>query len=149
MRLRMLIRACRFGQFAGFEINIGVTLRRAINAVGPMQTGIEPLRRVRRAHLVGELIAHFIEESLRIGFGVKIAAFPAPIGPGACQTVKDLGRAGFADVAFFSRHFVKLGSVSGLTPEPGRDVLFLDRFKGNRNTGLAEIFLCQNVTRDL
>ena len=99
MGLRMFVRAGRFGQFAGFEINIGVTLRRAINAVGPMQTGIEPLRRVRRAHLVGELITHFIKEGLGIGFGIEIAAFPAPIGPGARKAVKDLGGAGFAGVA--------------------------------------------------
>ena len=145
----MFVGTGRFGQFAGFEINIGVTLCRAINPVSPMQTGVEPLRRVRCAHLVGELIAHFIKEGLRIVFGVKVTAFPAPIGPGARKAVKNLGCAGFADVAFFRRHFVKLGHIGGLTPQPAWNVFFFNRFEGNRNTCLAEVFLCQNVTCDL
>ena len=66
MRLRMLVGGFRLGQDAGERIDVIVTLRRAIDAVGPVQAGVEPLRRIRRAHLVGQHEAQFVEERLRV-----------------------------------------------------------------------------------
>src|SRR6202161_3024123 len=54
MRLRMLVGRFRFRQLAGEGIDIIVALAGAIDAVSPMQPGVEPLRRVRRDHLLGE-----------------------------------------------------------------------------------------------
>jgi hypothetical protein len=55
-----------------------------------VQTGIEPLRRIRRAHLFGEHRAQFVEEGLRVVLAVEISALPAPIGPGAGKPIENL-----------------------------------------------------------
>ena len=68
MRLRMLVGRLRFGQLAGLEVDVVVALAGAVDAIGPVQAGVEPLRRVRRDHLLGELPAQFVEEGQRIVF---------------------------------------------------------------------------------
>ena len=62
VRLRMLVGRLRLGQLAGLEVDVVVALARAVDAVGPVQAGVEPLRRVRRAHLVRQHEAQFVEE---------------------------------------------------------------------------------------
>src|ERR1700720_3459484 len=47
VRLRMLVGGLGLGQLAGLEIHIEVALAWAVDAIGPMQAGVEPLRRVR------------------------------------------------------------------------------------------------------
>ena len=49
MRLRMLVGDFDLRQLAGVGIDVVMALRRAVDAVGPVQAGVEPLRRVRRA----------------------------------------------------------------------------------------------------
>ena len=44
MRLRMLIGAGRTGQLASLEIDIEMSLAWAVDAIGPVQAGVEPLR---------------------------------------------------------------------------------------------------------
>ena len=51
MRLGMLVGRLGLGQLAGLEVDIVVALARAIDAIGPVQAGIEPLRAVGRALL--------------------------------------------------------------------------------------------------
>ena len=67
VRLRMLVGGLRLGQLAGLEVDVEVALARAVDAVGPVQAGVEPLRRVRRAHLRGEHVAVLVEERLGVG----------------------------------------------------------------------------------
>src|SRR4029077_11265106 len=43
MRLRMLVGRGRLHELAGFEIDVVVALARAVDAIGPMQAGVEPL----------------------------------------------------------------------------------------------------------
>ena len=62
----------------------------AVDAIGPVQAGIEPLRAVGRAHLPGQHVAHLVVEGLGVVLGVEIAALPAPIGPGAGHAVEHL-----------------------------------------------------------
>ena len=66
VRLRMLVGRFGFGQLAGERIDVIVALAGAVDAVGPVQAGVEPLRRIRRAHLRGQHVAQLIEERLRI-----------------------------------------------------------------------------------
>jgi hypothetical protein len=54
MWLRVLVGAVGGVQFAGLVVDVVMTLRRAIDAVGPVEPGVEPLRRVGRADLAGE-----------------------------------------------------------------------------------------------
>src|SRR5690606_28299436 len=78
--------------FARLEIDVVVALRRAVDTVGPMQAGVEPLRRVGRAKLRRQHVAHLVVVGLGVGFAVEIAAFPAPIGPGAGEPVENFLR---------------------------------------------------------
>src|ERR1700704_4182747 len=54
VRLRMLVGRLRLRQLAGLVVDVIVALARPVDAVGPVQAGVEPLRRVRRRHLHGE-----------------------------------------------------------------------------------------------
>src|ERR1700722_12282928 len=44
MRLRMLVGGRRLRQLAGFEIDVEMALARPVDAISPMQAGVEPLR---------------------------------------------------------------------------------------------------------
>ena len=105
MRLRMLIAAVRFGQLASLVIDVMMPLRRAINPIGPMQPSVKPLRRVRSGSLGCQHIAHLVKISAGVLFRGKITTLPAPIGPCASQTIKDLLGGGFpAKCCILCRH---------------------------------------------
>ena len=99
VRLRMLVGGGRLHELAGLVVDVEMALARAVDAVGPVQAGVEPLRRVRRHHLHRQHVAVLVEERLRVGFGGEIAALPAPIGPGAGEPVEHLLAGCFADEA--------------------------------------------------
>ena len=67
-----------------------MTLAGPIDAIGPIEAGIEPLRAVGGAHLHGEHVAELVIEGARILLAREIAALPAPIGPGSGQPVEHL-----------------------------------------------------------
>ena len=139
--LRMLVRRCRPRQLAGFVIDIVMPLRGTIDAVGPMQTSVEPLRAVGCAALAGQDVAHLVIIGLGVFFGGEIATFPTPIGPSAGQTVEHLLR----------RRLAAHGRVIGRhrTPEEFWHALFLDLLGLGRDACLAEIFLGDHIRGDL
>src|SRR5690242_19283760 len=98
MRLRMLVSRLRLDEFPRFEIYIIVSLARPIDAIGPVQTGVEPLRGVGSAFLRGKHEAKLVVEGSGVIFGVEITALPAPVGPGTCEPVKYLLRVPFAGI---------------------------------------------------
>ena len=142
MGLRVLVSRRGFGQFARLVIHIVVTLARAVDAIGPVQTRVKPLRAVRCGLLRGQHEAHLIEIGLRVFFGREVTAFPAPIGPRARQTVEDLlgGRLtrALCVVAFRNR-----------APQETGHALFLDLLQRDRDPCLAKILLCDDVTSNL
>ena len=145
MRLRMFVSGRGLGQLAGFEVDIEVALRGAVDAIGPVQAGVEPLRRVRRAHLQRQHGADFVEENLRVVFGIEIAALPAPIGPGAGEAIEDLLGGGFADHAFgFGQQHHRFVVGDRAPQERGNGILF-HLLQARGHAGLAEILLRQNV----
>src|SRR5438105_3855155 len=98
-----------------------MALRLSFDTVAFIKTRIEPLRRVRHAHLVEDRIHQFVIEHLRIFRGRKISVTLSPHSPAICKTVCYLFRAGFT-----TRRTVSLG-----------------------NTSFAKIFLGKNVGSDL
>src|SRR3546814_9674192 len=71
MRLRMVVGAGGAGQLAGREVDVVVALARAVDAVGPVQAGVEPLRRVRRGDLAGQHVAHLVVVGAGVLLGVE------------------------------------------------------------------------------
>ncbi len=126
-----------------------MSLARTVDAVRPMQAGVEPLRRVRRRHLHGEHVDELVAEGVRVTLRIEIAALPSPVGPGAGESLEHLLGGMLADQAFLLRQRRKRLGVGGRAPEPGGDGLLLDLFQPCRNAGLAEIFLRQHVGSDL
>jgi hypothetical protein len=57
-------------QLAG-EVDVEVALAGAVDAIGPVQAGVEPLRRVRRDHLGGQHVAQLVEEGAGVLLAVK------------------------------------------------------------------------------
>ena len=145
MRLRMLVGGIRLRQIAAFVIDIEMSLRGTVDAIGPVQAGIEPLRRVRRAHLRSQHVAKLVEEGLGVVFGIEIAALPAPIGPGAGKAIEYLLRRLLADIAFRFRQRSECGFVGDVAPQEGGDRILLHLFQARRHAGLAEIFLREHV----
>ena len=149
VRLRMLVGRFRFGQLAGLEIDVVVALARAVDAIGPVQAGVEPLWAIRRADLRRQHVAQLVEEGARVLFRVEIAALPAPVGPGAGQTIDHLLGGMLADRALFLRQRGDGLLVGDRAPQEGGDGVLLDSLQARRHAGLAEIFLRQHVGGDL
>ena len=149
VRLRVLVGGFRLGQLAGLEVDVVVALARAVDAVGPVQAGVEPLRRVRRAHLVGEHVAQLVEEGLRIGLAVEVAALPAPVGPGSGQAIEHLLGRLLADHALFLGQLRQRLLVGDRAPQEGRHRILFDLLQPGRHARLAEILLRQHVGGDL
>src|SRR5690606_40556276 len=97
----------------------------------------------------GQHVAEFVEERARVIFGGEVAALPAPVRPGAGKTIKDLPRVRFAAITLVLGQFGQRGLVRHGPPQPGCNLGFLDALQAPRHTGLAEIFLRQNVGRYL
>ena len=149
MRLRMLVGGFRLGQLAGERVDVEMALAGTVDAVGPVQAGVEPLRRIRRHALGGEHVGELVAEGERIVLGGEIAALPAPIGPGAGEPVEHLPRVGLGDVALGLGQLGERGLVGHRAPQEGGDVVLLDLLQPHRHAGLAEIFLGEDVGRDL
>ncbi len=149
VRLRMLVGRFRLHQLAGLEVDVVVALARAVDAVGPVQAGVEPLRRVRRRHLHRQHVDELVEEGARVDFAVEMAALPAPIGPGAGEPLEHLLGRPLADIALLLRQRLERVFVGHRAPQPGRNGFFLDALEPRRHAGLAEIFLRDDVGGDL
>ena len=137
----MLIAAGGFGQLTALIIHIIMALRGAVDAIGPVQTGVEPLRAVRGGTLGRQHVAHFVVIGLCVGLGGEITTFPAPIAPRARQTVKDL----LGTCLSVERR--ALGRFR--TPQERWHTLFLDALHLGRHACLAEILLGDHIGCDL
>ena len=149
VRLRVFVSRGRLGQLAGLEVDVVVALAGSVDPVGPVEAGVEPLRRVGCGHLAGQHKAHLVVVGAGVLFLVEVAAFPAPIGPSSGQAVEDLLRRSLATLgprplAVFAGFSIRRG-----TPEPSRDSVLLDPFQLGRNAALAEVLLRQDVAGDL
>jgi len=114
-----------------------------------MQAGVEPLRAVRRGHLLRQHVAHLVVEGLGVGFGIEIAALPAPIGPGAGQAIEHLLGALLTGSALVGGELDQLFAVGLLAPQPFRNVGFDHGAEMRGDSGLAEVLLRQDVARHL
>ncbi len=149
MGLGMFIGAGRPDQLARLVIDIEMALAGAVDAIGPMQAGIEPLRTVGRPHLGRQHMAHLVVIGACVFFVGKIPTFPAPIGPGPGHPVENLTGAGLAAKARVLGQMRQRLLVGDRAPQEFRYALFLDALEPHGHPGLAEIFLGNDVRGDL
>ena len=143
--LRVFVGAAGLGELAGLEVDVVMALGGAVDAIGPVQAGVEPLGRIGSRHLPGQHVAHLVVIGLGVGLGVEIAALPAPIGPGAGETVEDLARVGLPAETAVLRQFRHAVLVGGAALQPQRHVVLGNRHGLRGHTGPAEVFLGQDV----
>ncbi len=149
VRLRVLVGGIGDGELAGLVVDVEVALAGAVDAVGPVQAGVEPLRAVGGRHLHRQHVAVLIEEGARVLLAREVAALEAPIGPGAGEPVEHLAGVALAAVALGLGQLGKGALVGGGAPGPGRDLRLLDLLQAAGDAGLAEILLGEDVGGDL
>ena len=145
----MLVSRLRLDELAGLEVDVIMALARPIDAIGPMEAGVEPLRRIGRGHLAREHEAHLVVIGARVVLAVEIAGLPAPIGPGAGEAVEHLLRRGLGAHALFLRQRAQRRLVGDRAPQERGNALLLDALHPRGDARFAEIFLRQHVGRDL
>ena len=147
----MLVGRLGLLQRARLVIDVVVPLGRAVDAVGPVQPGVEPLRRVGCRDLERQHGDEFVIEGAGIGLGVEQAGLPAPIGPGAGEAVEHL----FGRVLALARLVVcGVGALFGFRvrrapPQPLGHAVFRHRLAPGGDAGLAEVLLGEDVAGDL
>ena len=75
---------------AGLVVCDPVALRRAADAVRVVEAGVEPLRAVRRRHLVQEHVRQLVVERVRVLLAGEVAELLAPVLPAAGEAVHHL-----------------------------------------------------------
>jgi hypothetical protein len=140
MRLRMLVGAFGLRELAGAVVDVEVALGGTVDPVGPVQAGVEPLRRVRRRALGGEHVAHLVEIGAGVLLGREVAALPAPVGPGAREPVEDLARGGLAREALAFGQFGQRRLVGDGPPEELGDSLLADLLQRTGTPALRKYF---------
>ncbi len=126
-----------------------MALRRSRDAVRPMQSGVEPLRRVGRADLTREHRAHLVVVDLRVVLGVEVAVLPAPVGPAAGHPIEDLTRIALGAELLVARQRLERRLVGSGALQPLRHAVLGDAGGRFGNPRLAAILLRENVDGDL
>ncbi len=126
-----------------------MALRRPVDAVGPVQPGVEPLRRVGRRHLAGQHVAHLVVVVPGVFLGIEVFVFPTPIGPAPGHAVEHLAGIGLPSIPVGFGQRVQSLLVRDRGAEPFRHIGLVFLFQTRRNTRLAKIFLRHDIHRNL
>jgi hypothetical protein len=92
VRLRVGVGVAALEQLAGARVAVKMALGRAGDAVGEVESRVEPLRAVGRAHLVQQHVRQLVVKRLRVLGGVEVAVLLAPVPPAPRQPVHHLLR---------------------------------------------------------
>ncbi len=145
VRLGMLVGRLGLDELAGLEVDVIVALARPVDAIGPVEAGVEPLRGVGRGDLARQHEAHLVVIGAGVLVAVEHAGLPAPIGPGAGEPVEHLlGRGLGAGPLGLGQRLERL-LVGDRAPQERRDVHLLDPLQPRGHARLAEIFLREHV----
>ena len=149
VRLRPLVGGAGRMHPPGLVLRPEMALGGAVDAVGPVQPGVEPLRRVGRRFLRRQHEAQLVVEGTGVVLVVEVAALPAPVGPGAGHPVEDLAGAALAAGPHRRRHRRQRPVVGGAPPQPRRHAVFRHGGQPHRDAGLAEVLLREHVAGHL
>ncbi len=123
----------RFHDFACLGIDVEMTLSRTGQAIGVVEARIEPLRRIRRGHLVRQHVAHFVVKRRAVLDGLEVAVGFAPMRPAAGEALEYL-----SGVALSSQNRFPVGSQERIA-----------RLVPLRNARFAKILLSQDIDSEL
>ena len=126
-----------------------MALAGTVDAVGPVQAGVEPLRRVGRADLRRQHVAMLVIEGASVFLAVEVAALPSPVGPGAGHAMENLAGVLLAAVARLVGQLGQCRLVGRRTPQPFRHIVLGDLDQARGHAGAAEILLREHVGCDL
>ncbi len=141
----MLVARRRAGQRARLVIDVEMPLRRAVDAVGPVQSGVEPLRRVGRRDLERQHRAHLVVVGSRVLLRGEVAALPAPVGPGAREAVEHLAGRGLAAKPLRLGERRQRRLVGHRAPQERGHALLPHPLQPRGHAGLAEVLLGDDV----
>ena len=130
---------------AGDGVNVVVPLRGTREAIRPVVSGVEPLRRIRRRHLIGQHVAQLIVKRTGVLLGIEVAVLEAPVGPAACESVENLAGIRFGSGMFVGGKLGLLGWIGKRGLKPERDAFLFGRFAVFGDARLAEILLGHDV----
>jgi hypothetical protein len=133
MRLRAGVGILGALETPGGRVHVPMPLGFAGDAVGVGESGVEPLRGVRRRHLRQNHVHELVVEGLGVLGGIEVAMRFSPVAPTADQAVYDL-----FDRAFRTQHGLALGIQHGIA-------LLIVLW----HPGFAEVLLRQDVGGDL
>ena len=133
VRLRVAVGVGRALGRAGAVVGDPVALRRAGDAVGVVEAGVEPLRAVRRRHLVEQHVRELVVERLGVALRREVAVLLAPVGPAAREAVDDLAHRALGAEDGLARLVEERRTVGGEL----------------RDAGLAEVLAHDDVRRQL
>src|SRR5690349_21853069 len=110
MGLGMSVRINRARELTGDGVDIIMTLCRAGDTVRPIETGVEPLRRIRGRDLLEQHVRALIVERFGVLGRVEIAVLFTPPTPAPGEAMHDLLHA-----VFRTENRAAIGADNGLT----------------------------------
>ena len=114
----MLVSVSRVLQFATGRVDERVALSRPLDAIGPMQSGVEPLGAVRCRALACDQVTHLVEVGAGISLAGEVAVLPAPVGPGPCESTEEIPPVSFSTHSLFGLYSLKPLVVRYTTLQP-------------------------------
>ena len=148
MRLRTRVCRVRRMRDAVAMIDEPMALARTVNAVSPVQPGVEPLRRVGRADLCRQHPAMLVVEGASVVLAVEIPALPTPIGPGARHAMEHFARTLLATISLVGGQGGEGSVVGHRAPQPLRHVVVGNAHEPACNSSAPKVLLRQHVGGD-
>src|SRR5262249_6334345 len=87
---RLLVSRCGPHHLFRRGIDAGMSLSRAVDAIGPVEAGVEPLRRIGGGHLCRQHVARLVVKRVRVRLRREILSLPTPVRPTAGQPMENL-----------------------------------------------------------
>ncbi len=125
-----------------------MSLSRPGDSVGPVESGVEPLRAIRSRALAGDEVIHLVVVSPSICLASEVTVFPTPVSPGASEATEQFASIGLSDVSILSIESLQLLMIGLTALKPDRHSILRHLAQSDWNASLPQILLSANLPRD-